>query len=252
MEIIVMDGGSNDGTVEILDQYSSDITRWVSKKDRGLYDAWNEGFKLSKGSIVRFVADDDIFLNGRTSTFVQFFKNHSEVAVAAGSTDFVTISSDGSIHQLGSTRIHGSVTPALIASLLFFMNMWVVNESTFFRRSSLPENPFNIHYSIAADLDLQLRLLSLGKRIEVLHEVVQQRVVHAAAKSESLKLTGAKEAFHILLEYRLRIDAYLYLLGIYICWLPRRFFPRFMTFIIGFTRDTLFRSWRYFHAVPAG
>jgi len=61
-EYIVVDGGSLDGTVEILKKYSSKI-RWVSEFDEGIYDAWNKGVKMATGDYILFMGSDDCLLD---------------------------------------------------------------------------------------------------------------------------------------------------------------------------------------------
>jgi hypothetical protein len=59
--LIVLDGGSTDGTVEILRQYDDRIAHWESKQDRGIYHAWNKGLEHSTGDWICFVGADDYF-----------------------------------------------------------------------------------------------------------------------------------------------------------------------------------------------
>ena len=61
-EYIVVDGGSKDGTLDIINQYNQHITTWISEPDRGLYDAMNKGILLSKGKFLWFInAGDEIY-----------------------------------------------------------------------------------------------------------------------------------------------------------------------------------------------
>jgi glycosyltransferase involved in cell wall biosynthesis len=64
LEIIIMDGGSTDNTVEILKRYSSQISYWASKKDNGQADAINRGMSLSSGEILCWLNSDDMYLSG--------------------------------------------------------------------------------------------------------------------------------------------------------------------------------------------
>jgi glycosyltransferase involved in cell wall biosynthesis len=58
-EWVVVDGGSTDGTVELLKQYGSVVTRWISEKDRGIYDAWNKASRLARGQWLLFIGAGD-------------------------------------------------------------------------------------------------------------------------------------------------------------------------------------------------
>ena len=63
IEVIVIDGLSSDKTVEIISQYPRLISYWHSKKDRGIYDAWNQGIDKARGEYICFIGSDDYFLN---------------------------------------------------------------------------------------------------------------------------------------------------------------------------------------------
>ena len=61
-ELIVIDGNSNDGTVEIIRKNATKIKFWLSEPDKGIYDAFNKGMKYAKGDYLGFVNSDDILL----------------------------------------------------------------------------------------------------------------------------------------------------------------------------------------------
>lgn len=65
IEFIVIDGGSTDGTVEIIKKYSKKISYWISERDSGIYDAWNKGIRQVSGEYVNFIGSDDAFCNSR-------------------------------------------------------------------------------------------------------------------------------------------------------------------------------------------
>lgn len=64
IELIIIDGGSTDGTIEIIRKYEKYITFWISEKDQGQSDALNKGFKYCTGSIYGFLNSDDVYLPG--------------------------------------------------------------------------------------------------------------------------------------------------------------------------------------------
>lgn len=59
LELVVVDGDSGDGTTEVLERRDSEITRWVSEPDGGIYEAWNKGLKLAQGDWIAFIGADD-------------------------------------------------------------------------------------------------------------------------------------------------------------------------------------------------
>lgn len=66
-EVIIVDGGSSDNTLNIIRQYSSFITKWISEPDKGIYDALNKGIGLARGKWIYFLGADDILLEGFSS-----------------------------------------------------------------------------------------------------------------------------------------------------------------------------------------
>lgn len=64
VEYIIVDGGSTDGTLDIIRKYESQISRWVSEKDRGISDAFNKGIRLATGEIIGIINSDDCYTEG--------------------------------------------------------------------------------------------------------------------------------------------------------------------------------------------
>lgn len=71
IEYIVIDGGSTDGTVDILKKYDQAITHWISEKDKGIYDAWNKGLAKATGEWIAFLGADDILLPNAMELYAQ-------------------------------------------------------------------------------------------------------------------------------------------------------------------------------------
>jgi glycosyltransferase involved in cell wall biosynthesis len=63
IEFIIIDGGSTDGTVDIIRKYDKSITKWISEPDRGISDAFNKGVKLATGDYINFQGDGDGFVD---------------------------------------------------------------------------------------------------------------------------------------------------------------------------------------------
>jgi glycosyltransferase involved in cell wall biosynthesis len=71
-ELIIIDGGSTDGTIEMLKRNNKDISYWVSEPDGGIYDAWNKGLKHVSGSWVAFLGADDVYLPGALQAYASY------------------------------------------------------------------------------------------------------------------------------------------------------------------------------------
>lgn len=79
VEIIVMDGGSTDNTVDVIKQYSSYITYWKSERDKGQSDAINKGVLLSTGDIVTWLNSDDVLLWNTLNLVNKYAEEHPEI-----------------------------------------------------------------------------------------------------------------------------------------------------------------------------
>jgi len=84
-ELIIIDGKSSDGTLNILKKNNSKIDFWISEKDNSIYDAMNKGIKFSRGSIIVFLNSDDIFYKQALRTAANYFTKHESIDFLFGS-----------------------------------------------------------------------------------------------------------------------------------------------------------------------
>lgn len=85
IEHIVVDGGSTDGTLEVLKKYERTYNmRWVSEPDRGMYQAVNKGLRMGRGEIQGYLNSDDLYLPWAVATVADFFRNNPDVDVVYG------------------------------------------------------------------------------------------------------------------------------------------------------------------------
>jgi len=89
IEYIVIDGGSSDNSIEIIQKYSDRIAYWVSEKDRGQTEAINKGFARAHGSILAWLNSDDTYNPGAVSEAVEFLTTHPDIGLAYGDLNFI-------------------------------------------------------------------------------------------------------------------------------------------------------------------
>jgi glycosyltransferase involved in cell wall biosynthesis len=89
IEYLVVDGGSTDGSAEIIQRYAYRLAWWVSEKDRGQTDAINKGFARANGQILAWLNSDDTYLPGAVRQAVEFLQSHPEAGMVYGDCFFI-------------------------------------------------------------------------------------------------------------------------------------------------------------------
>jgi glycosyltransferase involved in cell wall biosynthesis len=89
IEYIIVDGGSSDGSVDIIRHYSDKLAWWVSEKDKGQTDALNKGFSQAKGEILAWINSDDTYEAGAISSAVKYLTEHPETGLIYADTNFI-------------------------------------------------------------------------------------------------------------------------------------------------------------------
>ncbi len=89
LEYLVVDGGSQDGSLEIIQKYAHRLAWWVSEKDQGQTDAINKGFGRAKGEILAWLNSDDTYLPGAISQAVAYLQAHPEAGMVYGDANLI-------------------------------------------------------------------------------------------------------------------------------------------------------------------
>lgn len=160
VEYIVIDGGSTDGTLDILKKYESRI-RLVSEKDNGLYDALNKGFKMAKGEVLTWLDTDNYYLaDDVIEKVMNEFEQSNELEMVVTNTK--TIYEDGS-EQLNQAPAAPSFEMFLQKGNKF------VPEGVFFRKELFEKaGGLDVRYKLLADYELWLKMLKLKPKIKKL------------------------------------------------------------------------------------
>lgn len=156
VEYIVVDGDSNDGTKDILEKYRDKITKIVSERDKGLYDALNKGIKLASGDVIAFLHADDFYTDHLVlEKYAKAFENGNYDAVYANLfyVDAVDITKIKRKWTSGEYR-HGA-----------FLNGWMPPHPTLFVRKEIYQRygGFDTEFKTSADYELMLRLIHKHK-----------------------------------------------------------------------------------------
>jgi glycosyltransferase involved in cell wall biosynthesis len=155
-ELIVIDGGSNDGTLDLLSQNSSRLTCWLSEPDSGVYSAWNKGLARAKGEWVCFLGADDFLWDATVLEEMARLLHTLPQSVRVAYGQIVLIDVDGE-----STRTIGEPWAQVRDSFKLYMS--IPHVGTMHRRSLFEQHGmFNESFQIAGDYELLLRELTTG------------------------------------------------------------------------------------------
>lgn len=174
IEYLVVDGGSRDGTIDILRQHG-DALRWTSGPDGGQSDAINRGLLATSGEILAWLNADDRYLPGAVRAAAEAFLEDPTLDLVYGMADFI----DRSGAPLGPCR---HVAPWDLSRLVQRVN-FIVQPAVFFRRAAFEAvGGLNADLHYVMDYDLWIRLGSRG-HVRYLPRVLAEVRVHAATKT---------------------------------------------------------------------
>ncbi len=150
IEYFVIDGGSTDGSVDIIRQYADRLAGWVSEKDRGQTDALNKGFARANGQVLAWLNSDDTYQPGAVSEAVAALQAHPEAAMVYGDGNFI----DENDHVIGKFPSAQTDYARLRQGYVH-----VCQQAAFFRADLWRKvGPLDPSFYFAMDYDLWVRL----------------------------------------------------------------------------------------------
>ena len=207
IEYIVIDGGSSDGSLEIIKKYSGRLAYWQSQKDKGQTDAINQGFARATGEILAWLNSDDILYPGAVSAAVRQLHTHPEVGMVYSNCQW--INADG--------KVIGNF-PAAQTDLQKLRRGYVhIPQQTAFFRADLWRKvaPLDDSFYFAMDYDLWTRLATHAPLLYVpelwaafrLHEGAKSIAADDRCWPEMLRVhyrDGGKKLSFLTLKYTVR------------------------------------------------
>jgi glycosyltransferase involved in cell wall biosynthesis len=150
IEYIVVDGGSTDGSREIIEKYADRLAWWVSEKDRGQTDAINKGFARARGDVLAWLNSDDTYQPGAVREAVEFLQRNPQVGLVYGDANYIDE--------------HGRVIGRFPAAQTDYRRLrqgyvHIPQQSAFFRADLWRKvGPLDDSFYFAMDYDLWVRL----------------------------------------------------------------------------------------------
>lgn len=157
-EYIIIDGGSEDGTLDIIQRYREEISIVISEPDKGLYDAMNKGIALASGDIIGIINSDDWYEPGTLRKVRACFQESDAEVIY------------GRLHLVSDNRVVSTLIPSDIEKIRYEME---IPHPTVFIKKEIYDNygVFQLKYKIASDYDLMLRLYTSGVKFKYQDEV---------------------------------------------------------------------------------
>lgn len=188
IEYVVVDGASNDGTKEVIAKYTDRISRFISEKDKGIYDAMNKGLALATGDYVLFMnSGDEIY---STDTVKQVFNSHPNADIYYGETEMF----DDNWTSLGQRR-HQAPESFNWRSFKYGMN---ISHQAIYIKKSITQ-PYDLQYKYSADIDWIIKAAKKAAVIVNVNNYVAKYLVGGVSKQKHLE--SLKERFRIFSKY---------------------------------------------------
>lgn len=195
IEYIIIDGGSTDGTLDIVKKYEAKLSRWISQPDKGIYDALNKGIELSKGDIIGIINSDDWYARSVIKEIIDVFTKNPEIDIIHGDISLVT------------DKKAITIVPSVDCKRLNIRP--VINHPTCFirRRAYSAYGTFKLDYKIAADYELLLRMCLGGAKFYYMPQVITY--MREGGISDRYAFSAAAEVRKIRIFYGVcKIQAY--------------------------------------------
>jgi glycosyltransferase involved in cell wall biosynthesis len=175
LEYLIVDGGSTDGSLEIIRRYADRLAWWVSEPDRGQTDAINKGFARARGQVLAWLNSDDTYLPGAISQAVACLQAHPEATLVYGNADLV----DEQGKVIGPFPARQTNLRRMLRG-----SVHIPQQASFFRGELWPlVGPLDPEFYFAMDYDLWLRLAQHGKFIYASQRWANFRL-HQAGKTQ--------------------------------------------------------------------
>lgn len=161
LEYIVVDGKSTDGTIAILERYSSYIDKWLSEPDDGIFDAMNKGIGMAEGDVIAFLNSDDWYEENALKVVAEAFEKN----------DCDCICCDNYVLEKDGQQVYFDASGYSVEDL--YVQMIYYHSAIFCRKEFFnKKGNFNCNYKMAADYDWFLRMVKMGARVHYIHKPV--------------------------------------------------------------------------------
>jgi glycosyltransferase involved in cell wall biosynthesis len=193
VEYIIIDGGSTDGTVEMIRRYEDRIDYWISEPDRGIYDAMNKGIGKATGEWINFMNSGDKFASPEALRFFEAREFDADVLFGDALAEYPTFRTMFKTHPMEVMWKHSPFC----------------HQASFARASLMKAFKFDVQYRIGADHDFFYRAYKSNKKFEYVDHVVCLFDAREGATKKYIT-RAIKDKMDIALKYDFTLSKWLY------------------------------------------
>jgi glycosyltransferase involved in cell wall biosynthesis len=189
LEYLIMDGGSTDGSVEIIRRYEKQLAYWQSEPDEGQSDALRRGFQRATGEIFAYLNSDDTLEPGTLKMVGEYMAMHPDVDLVYGNMNLI----DAAGKYLYTAH------PLLDLRILVYENPFIPQQAMFWRKTLYVRvGGVDPALRFAMDYDLALKFVLENARVGKIRKVLANFRVHPDAKSSTIRHVMHSERNEIL------------------------------------------------------
>lgn len=187
LEYIIVDGGSKDGTLDIIKKYEKNIAKWISEPDKGISDAFNKGIRMASGELIGIINSDDMLMEGALKKIADNIKPDTGVLFGHGMR----------LYQNGGTKPY--MANEDLGRLDYEMSL--VHPATFVKKEAYDTwGLFDVSLKMVMDRELLLRMRKGGVKFQYLNDFLAYYRMGGASDKNYLKLV-VPEGERISIQY---------------------------------------------------
>lgn len=186
LEYIIVDGLSNDKTIDIINEYKKQQNiriKMISERDKGIYDAMNKGIKISTGEIIFFLNAGDIFYDDKVLKKIESKFTSSDIVYGDVKIDNYIVNQKHKINNM-----------------FFIREGMICHQSIFANRKCFEDNLFDTHYKVCADRKWLIRNFKIGREFTYIPEIISVYDNNGFSTTELAKNKIKKESIEIIVD----------------------------------------------------
>lgn len=183
VEYIIIDGGSNDSTVDIIKKYEFALDYWISEPDKGIYDAMNKGVGLASGSYILFLGSDDKLASDKTLSKVSKLLVEENPVVLFGSVIYDHDNISGKVGEIVKSKFNWNI----------LLHNTVHHQSCFYHKTLFSKWKYDSSLKLIADYELNLITFKKALNVKPVNLIISVCGANGASQNKNNFSTFIRE-----------------------------------------------------------